>query len=500
METLSIARPFRYVPAARMSAPSSPAAAGGPPPLCVDLDGTLLKTDLLWESFVALLRRNPLWLFVAPFWWLRGRAFLKRQLARRVTLAPAALPYHEPFLTFLRAQKRAGRKLILATASDAGLAKAVAEHVGVFDEVFASDGEHNLRGGNKLRALTQRFGERGFDYAGNSAVDLGVWPGAREAIVVNAPERLVRRAAKCAAPGPTFPRSHSVWLAAIQVLRPHQWVKNLIIFVPIITSHQLTFWPLLSACGAFVAMSLCASGVYVLNDLLDLDADRRNPAKRARALAAGDLPLSAGLVLSPVLLGLGGAVAWWLTPELAALLGLYWVVTSAYSWRLKRVPLLDVFVLAGLYTLRLLAGQIVTGIVLSAWLLMFSMFIFLSLALVKRYTELAPARGRSDPSGNGRGYLPGDLEFIAALGPICGCLSALVLCLYVTSQEVRWLYARPALLLLLCPLLLYWVSRVWLLARRGRMHEDPVVFALKDWPSYVVGAFTLAVIWLATRG
>jgi phosphoserine phosphatase len=251
-------------------------------PLAVDLDGTLIRTDMMWESLVRLLREKPFSALAVPFWLLRGRAFLKQQLAAHVQVDAATLPYHEEFLGWLREQKRAGRKLILATASDRKMAEPVARQVGLFDEVLASDGQTNLRDTAKLAALTKKFGERGFDYAGNSSVDLDVWRGAREAIVVNAGDGLVQRAAQCAKPGPTFPKLGGTLRALVRTLRPHQWVKNFIVFVPLVTSHELTFWPLAAAAGAFVAFCFCASGVYVLNDLLDLDADRHHPTKRER--------------------------------------------------------------------------------------------------------------------------------------------------------------------------------------------------------------------------
>lgn len=467
-------------------------------PLCVDLDGTLIRTDMLWESLVRLLRRNPLWLFLVPFWWARGRACLKRQLASRVRVDAATLPYHEALLDFLRQSRREGRRLVLVTASDMEMARPVAAHTGLFAETLASDGKTNLRGANKLKTLTERFGERGFDYAGNSSVDLAVWAGTREAIVVNARESLARRAARLTKVTRTFPARRSPLSALIRVLRPHQWVKNLIVFVPLITSHHLGFWPLLAASGAFAALCLGSSGGYVLNDLLDLDADRRHPTKRERPLAAGALPLPLGLMLVPLLLSASFVIGWQVTASLIPLLGLYLVVTTLYSSHLKRVPLLDVFVLAGLYTLRLIAGHVVTGIEYSAWLLVFSMFIFLSLALVKRLVELQSVRQQNQHAAPGRGYAAADLELVAVLGLVCGALAVLVLALYVNSQQVVELYQHPLRLLMICPLLLYWISRVWLLAHRGQMHTDPVVFALKDWTSYAVGALSLLVLWLAT--
>ena len=470
-----------------------------PVPLCVDLDGTVIKTDLFWESLVRLVRDNPLYLVLAPWWWLRGRAWLKRQVARRTKVDVAALPYQEAFVEFLREERRQGRPLCLVTASDCRLAEAVAGHLGLFTEVLASDGQTNLRGKNKAARLVQRFGARGFDYAGNSAVDLPVWAQARQALLVNAPAGVAARAARCAPVSRVFEWSSSWWEAVVQALRPHQWVKNLIVFVPLVTSHQITRLDLvLKAVWALAALSLCASGGYVLNDLLDLEADRHHPAKRWRPFAAGRLPLAAGLAACPALVGAGLLLAWGLSGSFAVVVGSYLALTTSYSWRLKQVALLDVFCLAALYTIRLVAGHESTGVAYSFWLLVFAMFVFLSLALVKRFVELEAARQQNKPGIKGRGYAAGDRELVAALGSTSGYLAVLVLALYVNSQEVTVLYHRPLLLLLICPLLLYWISRVWMVAHRGQMHDDPILFALKDSTSYVIGLLSLLVLWLAT--
>ncbi len=469
-------------------------------PLCVDLDGTVIRTDLVWESLVRLLRRNPLYLAVLPFWWLRGRAWLKRRIAERTRVDVATLPCHQSFLDFLRGERRQGRQVCLVTAADDRLAGAVAAHLGLFTEVLASDGHTNLRGKVKAARLVERFGEGGFDYAGNSSVDLPVWAWARQALIVNASPGLAARAAKRATVSRVFGSPNSWWRAAALALRPHQWVKNLILFVPLITSHQITRPALvLKALGAFAAFCLCASGVYVMNDLLDLEADRRHPGKCSRPFAAGALPIPAGLAAFPLLLAAGLFLAWRLAPSFAAVLGIYLVLTTSYSWRLKQVALLDVFCLAALYTIRLIGGHESTGVEYSFWLLVFSMFIFLSLALVKRFVELDTLRRQNQPALQGRGYVAGDAELVAALGSTSGYLAVLVLALYVNSKEVIVLYGRPMLLLLICPLLLYWISRVWLMAHRGQMHGDPIVFALKDRASYVVGLLTLVVLWMATR-
>lgn len=477
---------------------ATPNTAAPTLPLAVDLDGTLIRSDMMWESLARLLREKPLTALAVPLWLLRGRAYLKQQLAANVQVDPTSLPYHQEFLAWLGEQKRVGRKLVLATASDLKMAEPVAQHIGLFDEVLASDGATNLRDRAKCDALTKKFGDRGFAYAGNSSVDLDVWRGAKEAVVVNARNGLRERAAQLTQVGPTFSNSGSLLVALIQALRPHQWAKNLIVFVPLVTAHRLDFWPLLAALGAFFALCCCASGGYLLNDFLDLDADRHHPTKRHRPFASGRLPLQVGLFFAPTLLLVGGVVAWMLTPYFAALLAAYLLATSLYSWQLKRVVLLDVFVLAGLYTLRLIAGHTVTGIAYSAWLLVFSMFIFLSLALLKRFPELQELRRQNQDAAPGRGYTANDLELVATLGLVSGSLAVLVQALYVNSDQVVRLYRHPTLLLLACPLFLFWISRIWFVAHRGQMHTDPVVFVLKDWASYLVGALTLLVVWLAT--
>jgi len=484
-----------------------PPSTANPPekvPLCVDLDGTLIKTDVLWESLMLLLKRNPLYLLALPFWLMRGRAFLKQQIGTRTALNPAGLPYHAAFLDFLREEKRRGRKLVLTTAADSQVAQRVAHHVGLFSEVIASNGETNLRGGNKGRKLVERFGKQGFDYAGNSTVDLPVWREARAAIVVNADEGLAQKARQLGEVSHVFNERKSRLRAFIKELRPHQWVKNFIIFVPLLTSHEFEATKFRNALLAFISFSLCASGVYVINDLLDLDADRHHHRKKSRPFASGELPLPVGLISAPLLLALSAGVGWCLSWNFLAVLAVYVVLTTSYSWQVKQIALLDVFFLAGLYTIRLVAGHTATGIPFSFWLLAFSMFIFLSLALVKRYTELRALRQQNRHDSKGRGYTSEDIEMVAMLGIASGFLSVLVMALYVNSDQAVKndqgvpLYNHPTLLLLMCPLLLYWVSRVWLIAHRGRMHDDPIVFALKDRTSYAVGALTLLVLWLAT--
>ncbi len=464
-----------------------PATPDRPLPLCVDLDGTLLRSDSLVESALDVAARAP-WSLPARLARLRhGRAALKRALAEGATLDPARLPYDPRVLALLAAS--ADRPRVLCTGADAAIARAIADHLGLFDAVIASDGDRNLTGEAKAAALVERFGERGFDYVGDGRADLAVWARARGAIVVGGGDALAREAGRrCTllAHWPAAPGGLGAWLGA---LRPHQWLKNLLVFVPLLAAHRmLDPASAIAGVGAFLAFCLCASGAYLLNDLLDLPADRAHPRKRERALASGRIAPAAALLAAPALAAAGLGLALAIGPGLAALVASYVGATLAYSLGLKRVAALDVVALALLYTLRVLAGAAAIGVPVSFWLLAFSMFIFTSLALLKRCTELVAMRGDGRVAAEGRGYHLDDLPLLRAVGASAGLVAVLVLALYIDSPESRALYARPEALWLLCPLLLGWVLRAWLLAHRGRMHDDPVVFALTDRGSLVVGA------------
>ncbi len=452
--------------------------------LCVDLDGTLLNSDLLYESVLALLARNPLYLFALPFWLLRGKAALKRELASRVAIPPEHLPYNPQVLDLLRTTTQ--RPRVLCTASDILVVAPIAKHLGVFEQVIASDGRSNLSGGNKAEALVKAFGERGFDYMGNGRIDLAVWARARGAFIVNNGRRLAADAAKQTTiiahwPAPSRARA---WLKA---LRLHQWLKNLLVFVPLLAAHRfLEPDSVLLSVQAFIAFGLCASGVYVLNDLLDLGPDRLHPRKRQRPFAAGTLPLLQGLMAAPLLSLAGLLLAWLCSPTFAVVLLGYYVLTLGYSLKLKRIVMIDVVLLAALYTARIIGGAAAINVDLSFWLLAFSMFIFLSLALLKRYTELHSASALGKTGASGRGYDVSDLALLQSFGAASGYMAVLVTALYVNSPESLELYTRPKALWLICPILLYWISRIWVVAHRGDMHDDPIVFAATDRVSLVI--------------
>jgi 4-hydroxybenzoate polyprenyltransferase/phosphoserine phosphatase len=484
------------------STDSKVAIAGDAPdsrPLVVDLDGTLIRSDLLVETTFALLKKNILFVFLLPLWLLRGKAHLKHEIAARVDIDAALLPHHEEFLNFLKAEHASGRQLVLATASNEKFAEAIAVNLGIFHDVLASNANVNLSGRRKLKRLKEYFGDQEFDYAANAIVDLPLWDAAQYALLVN-PERGVKAAVERQSRiGRIFDdRSGSPFRRYLKALRLHQWLKNLLIFVPLLMSHRFDD-PLLvgQALLAFLAFGLCASSVYLLNDLLDLPDDREHPTKRHRPFAAGNISIINGALMIPALLVAALALAFVLPIEFVGVMALYYVITLAYSLWLKRAALIDVLTLAGLYTIRIIAGGAAVTIVPSFWLLAFSMFLFLSLALVKRFTELQTMQQQNRTMSSGRGYSTTDLEALSQFGSASAYMAVLVLALYINSEAVRELYTHPEIIWLLCPLLLYMVMRIWLLARRNALHEDPVIFVIRDRRSQWLVGIGAILLWLA---
>jgi 4-hydroxybenzoate polyprenyltransferase len=467
-------------------------------PLVVDLDGTLVKTDLLVESLLSLLRQAPLCLFALPFWLLKGRAHLKHEIARRAQLDVASLPYRIVLLEHLRVEHGKGRSIVLATASDGRLTQLVVDHLKLFDSILASDGSTNLSGERKRERLVSQFGERGFDYVGNGSHDVASWSSARKAVVVNPNQGLVRTVAKVTEVQSVFEDRHASFAEYLTALRPQHWLKNLLVFVPVFAAHRFYETELVGrAVLAFAAFSCCASSGYLLNDLLDLSADRHHPSKRLRPFASGQLPLSYGLAMAPVLVVLGLVLAALVSRPLAEVLLVYFALTLTYSLYIKKVVLLDVIVLAGLYTLRIVAGGAAVALWPSDWLLTFSLFLFLSLALVKRYGELVVMRSVDGEYAKARNYEISDAELLASKGTASGYIAVLVLALYIASGEAKAHYGRHEFIWFLCPLLFYWVGYIWLMAHRGRMHDDPLVFALRDRTSRILILLVLGTALLA---
>lgn len=468
-----------------------------PVPLFVDLDGTLVRSDLLWESLFLLLKLNWLYAFSVFFWLLKGKAHLKKEIAARVIPDVALLPYNESVLKLLKQKAAEGRPIYLATASHERIAHAIAAHLGIFRAVLASADGTNLSGANKLHAITTIAAAKNFDYAANDWVDLKIWSHAKSAILVN-PRRGLSGAARRVCEVEEILSDETSFSRYLKAIRVHQWLKNLLVFVPLLTAHQwLNVAAVMDASLAFVALSLCASAIYLLNDLLDLPSDRRHPRKRERPFASGAVPLGHGVLLCIALALAGLGVAATLSPSFLAITAAYLTVTTAYSFKLKTYVIIDAMTLAGLYTLRVIAGAIAIQVAPSFWLLAFSMFIFLSLALVKRCSELRVLIDLNKAAAHGRDYRVTDLQFLQSMGVASGYLAVMVLAFFINSAEVIQEYNQPQALWLICPLVLYWVSRVWLKAGRGEMHDDPIVFAVTDRGSrYIVGG-TISAILLA---
>ncbi len=455
-------------------------------PLFVDLDGTLIKTDLLAESALALVKQAPWMIFVMPFWLLRGKAHLKARIAERVSLENDTLPLQNEFVAYLQAQHASGRTIHLATASDACLAQPIAKRLGIFQSVLCSDGKNNLRSEVKLAAILKITNGAPFDYAGNAHADFPIWASARQAIVVNPGSGVIRGARQRTEVSQIFDDRPPLWRIWLKQTRLHQWMKNLLIGVPLLTSHAFNVSNLAAIALAFIAFGLVASATYMLNDLLDLASDRKHPRKCRRPFAAGNLGIVPGCIgMTLLLLGgllLSASISLWF---LLALLS-YLALTLSYSLYFKSYVLIDVILLALLYTVRIIAGAIVISVDISSWLLAFSMFTFLSLALVKRAAELVTMEKLAREAAKGRDYRLDDAQAISSMGISAGYLAVLILALYVDSPAVSDHYSHPRLLWLLCPLMLYWTSRLWIKTSRGEMHDDPLVFSLRDRGSWIV--------------
>ena len=456
------------------------------PPLAVDLDGTLIRCDLFTEAMIRLGFEKPWRLAELAGWLLRGRAYAKARLAEMFPPSPEALPYDERLVAWLREERAGGRIIALATASDRRAADAIAKHLGCFDRVFASNGQTNLKSQRKADALIEAY-PQGFAYAGNESADFKVWRAAASAIVVNASDGLARRAASDFTVERTFAQEHGVVRGLLKAMRPQQWAKNFLVFLPMLVGQgwlDANAWR--HALIAFVALSFVASSIYLVNDLADISADRRHPRKRERPFARGSASPVLGIGAAIILFAAGvvfGAASGALTP-----LMIYAAISASYTFVLKRMTLVDVFTLAGLYTLRIVLGGVATGFQASDWLLAFSGFFFFSLALAKRAAEV-DVMGRDLV---GRGYRANDGPTLKRIGVGAGMISALVLALYLRDPTRAVHYAAPAFLWALPAAVVFWLSRVWIKLDRGEMHDDPLAFALKDPTSWAVGAFAAA--------
>ena len=449
-------------------------------PIVVDLDGTLTPTDTLIESVLTLIRRAPFYVLCLPLWLLKGRAGFKEAVAARVTFSAEHLPYRESLLNYLRAEKEKGRRIILATAAHRSVAEKVSAHLGIFDEVLATEAGRNLKSKAKLERIQQRLGPT-FVYAGDGRADLAIWQASGAAILVGVSPGIAAATRRIASVEQEFPGASSgltVWLRALRV---HQWLKNLLLFVPLLTAFSFTEQSKLTTMGvAFLAFSFAASATYLLNDLWDLENDRAHPRKRLRPFASGSLSILQGLAVAAVALALALVMALTVSKGFLAMLLLYLLTTTAYSWVLKEYVLIDVLTLSLLYTFRILAGSVAVGIAISSWLLAFSAFMFLSLALVKRCAELVTLARNNVEATRGRDYRITDSVVLWPLGVGAALSAVVVFGLFISAPETQARYATPQLLWLVAVGLVYWLARLWIKTSRGEMHDDPIVYAIKD--------------------
>jgi len=471
------------------------------PLLVVDLDGTLVLTDTLWESIVLLVKYHPKYLVLLPFWLFRGKVFFKRKIADIITPKPECLPYNEQLITYIKEQRRRNRTIILLSASDNRIVQKVSDYLGIFDEAIGTEETQNLRGRNKVTLLRQKYPDRQFEYAGNGNEDIPVWKDSWKALIVSNNKRLLKTVNRIA--------ENSVHLGIekkknvyIKALRPHQWIKNVLVFVPFLLAHP-SYAPdtILNLVLAFISMSFCASCVYVMNDILDMESDRSHKEKKHRPFASGMISIPKGIAMIVVLLTLsfGSSVKLLSIPFSLTLLS-YFTFATLYSLILKRLMLIDVLGLSAFYTIRLFAGSVAAEVPITTWFLGFSSFFFLSLAFIKRYIELLEYTSHENDSSKlkHRGYEYADIPVVLAGGLASGHLSVLLFCLYITSSEtVNTLYTNPKLLWFIAPLLTYWISRLWILAQRKVVHSDPVLFAAKDPASWIIGIIVGALVVLS---
>ncbi|HWD90894.1 MAG TPA: UbiA family prenyltransferase [Verrucomicrobiae bacterium] len=470
------------------------------PPLFVDLDGTLIKSDTLVESVLLLARKSPAQLLLVPLALAKGKAHLKTWMADRVRPTAALLPYRKEFLDYLKAEHQAGRELILISAADQRIVDEVSAHLGIFRAAYGSSRDNNLKGQNKVTLINSLCKGAPFDYAGNERADLKIWKHANSAVVVSRSKSLLEAAKANAHDAVSFRDGGVALKPLVELMRPHQWLKNLLVFAPFLLAHKkvdaLSVERLLSV---FFCLSFAASAVYVANDLYDIESDRRHERKRNRPVASGNASVISASFLSLTLVVLSLALsAVTLPPVIFFLLIAYLVLNLAYSFVFKNKLLLDILVLAGFYTLRIFAGSIASEVPISRWFLAFSSFFFLGLACLKRFVEIKKMKFQSLESV-GRDYCADDLEVIQSAGMISGMMSVLVFFLYLAESQVAdTLYSSSQLLWLIGPMIIYWTVRAWIFARRGKMHDDPVWFAITDRVTWVLGFLTVGLVILAS--
>lgn len=470
-----------------------------PPPLCVDLDGTLSKSDTLWDSIILLFSVSPILVVKLFFFVFSGKAAFKSAVARTINWENFSFVWDAEVVEFLHAESLKGRRIILATGAHAIIAAKVLERFSFFSDFLASSDNKNLTGKEKAAALVDRFGPKNFDYLGNDMVDVAVWRCSRKALLANCDRSVFRKLKSEGISFETVSQKKDGKLSFLRALRPHQWVKNFLVFTPLFAAHMFTeqmAW--LYAIMMFSAYCLTASSFYLFNDIMDVHADRKHPVKHKRPFANGEISPTSGFLSFAILLFMGIFAAH-MIPDQGALISLmcYIILNASYTLYIKSLVLLDVVVLGLLYTVRIISGGLAVGATPSSWLLAFSAFLFLSLGLVKRYSELTIKQEAGEEKVAGRGYFSSDSLFVFVFGLASGLMAVLVLALYVNSSSAYILYSRPVLTWAVVPAVLFWISRIWLIAWRQHMNHDPVVFAVKDLATYCTVAFIAVFFFMA---
>ncbi|MEN6294879.1 MAG: UbiA family prenyltransferase [Chloroherpetonaceae bacterium] len=466
-------------------------------PLVVDLDGTITSTDILMESMLELLKRNPLYIFLIIIWVAKGYAFLKQKIYERTQIDVSNLAYNQDVIDFVRLEKSKGRQIILATASLEPIAKQVADYLGIFDEVLATTPQLNLRGNNKRQILIEYYGEKGFDYIGDAYVDLYIWESSRYAYLVRPPKLLLWRAGKVARVEKIFPPKKGKIETFFDEIRYKQWLKNILIFVPILLAHRFELIEYLYLLIGFIAFSFTSSSIYLLNDLIDIPSDRKHPLKHNRPLASGEMHITTGFYLSIFFFVAGFIISIaFLHPAFVIVQAIYFLSNWLYSRYLKKEVIIDIVVLSILYALRLIAGAVQADVDLSNWLLTFAIFLFLSLATLKRYLELGLLQkdGRSNSS---RGYTIEDRPILQLSGVSLGLISSLIFALYTQSDKVAALYSHPNYLIGIVLVIVLFLLRTWVLSSRQVQNDDPLEIVMKDRVNYILLAISLVIILLA---
>lgn len=454
--------------------------------LVCDLDGTLIKTDMLFESVFLLIKSNPLYILILPFWLIKGKQILKIEINKRVEITPNLLPFNQDVIEFIKNRKNSYEKVVLVSASNIEIVKKIGNFLNIFDEIYGSDENTNLKGIHKKNFLDTKYGKNNYSYIGDSNADIVIWKSSDEKYIVNNSNS--KKISQIKFDEIIGEKSLSTLKLIFKEIRVYQWVKNLLIFIPALMAHITDIYVYKELFYSFFSFSLLASSVYVLNDLLDLNADREHPRKRKRPFASGNLSLLYGFILLPILIISSFSISIiYLPNNFTIVLLLYYIITNLYSFKLKRIEVIDIITLGVLYTIRIIAGGASINVEITPWLLAFSMFLFISLALLKRYTELLSMIQENKQIAKGRAYSVDDIDIVRSFGTSSSYLAILVFALYVNSDQVKLLYSQPIYMWLVAVLLLYWITRIWFLAHRGKMTDDPIVFTGKDITSWLIG-------------